>query len=226
MPATVGVPFPSYGSRHCLHQHGAASSLRDVKRHSGPPVLLFAALIVMSSGCTGSTPRVASGPSASASAPSRSPSPSQDETGPDESGLSSRPPSTFSIAEPQAGPSAERVTTRTAFASPSGNILCFITESIATCRTEQQDWTVPPRPADCDTDWGPDIEVASATATATFRCASDAIPYDWEAKRRLAYGHVIRFRNMQCQSARSGMRCDNSGTTHGFTISRSDYDLR
>ena len=87
------------------------------------------------------------------------------------------------------------------------------------------EWDLPPRPTSCDTDWGPDVEVESSR-TATFRCASDAVPYDFDGARRLAYEHAIRFGDMQCASSRSGVRCESLRTGHGCTVSRSTYELR
>jgi len=119
----------------------------------------------------------------------------------------------------------ERVTSLRAFTSPTQNIYCVLDSDWASCRALRRTWKVPPRPATCDTDWGDDIEVVGP-APATFRCSSDAAPYDWTAERQLQYGHAIRFGNMQCQSSEAAMRCDNLTTRHGFTISRDSYQLR
>lgn len=203
------------------------TTLRQVERHLRRSGLAgVVALIVLTSACTGDEPPNSPSHKASApaSTPPTNPGPTPDVAVPDEakSGASYTP--TTSAATAQAGPSVERVATTTTFASPSGNILCFLGEDIATCRVQRHDWKVPPRPADCNNDWGPDIEVTSDRAT--FRCASDAIPYDWTATHRLAYGHAIRFRQLQCESARAGMRCDYLGSGHGFTVSSTDYELR
>lgn len=111
----------------------------------------------------------------------------------------------------------------TAFASPTGNIVCVIAPDVAGCRALTTDWDLPPKPASCDTDWADDISVAMDKAE--FRCASDAMPYDFQMQRRLAYGASIRAGDFVCRSSTAEMRCDNTRTRHGFTLSRSRYTL-
>jgi hypothetical protein len=50
-----------------------------------------------------------------------------------------------------------------------------------------------------------------------FICAGDTVLND---RRRLAYGSSIRRGRYLCTSRRSGMRCRNSRTGHGFKLSR------
>ena len=114
-----------------------------------------------------------------------------------------------------------------AFASPSGNILCFMSASyaFASCRVEDSTWRPSPRPANCDGDWGPDIDVGP-DRPANFRCATDAVPYDWKMRRRLAYGHDLRVGSLTCSSRTSGISCRDPRSQHGFTVNRAAYDLR
>lgn len=118
-----------------------------------------------------------------------------------------------------------RVSADQAFASPTKNILCFLARDYASCRAQDSRWTGPPRPTSCDADWGPDIELGR-TGRAGFRCASDAVPYDWGGAQVLLYGEALRFGNVQCASERDGVRCDRLDDDHGFTLSRSAYHLR
>ena len=119
----------------------------------------------------------------------------------------------------------ERVSGLTAFASPTANVLCTIATYGAACIVEAKEWEVSPKPASCDTDWGPDLQVTES-GPASFRCGSDAEPYDRTAQRKLPYGRAIRMDQMQCESRRDGMRCDNLRTGHGFTVSRAGYTVR
>lgn len=173
----------------------------------------FVAVVLLASGCS-----TQERPAAAEAQPSRSASAVADPT--------SAPslPGT-AIATASAPSPVEQVTEMTAFASPTGNILCVIDSGWASCVLREQDWDVPPKAADCDGDWGPDIEVRAAGA-ASFRCASDAAPYAWTTGKVLAYGRAIRAGNAECVSARSDMQCKNLRTGHGFTVSRSRFELR
>ena len=119
----------------------------------------------------------------------------------------------------------ERVDRLTAFVSPTCNILCVIDRDWASCVLRTTSWRVPPRPASCDTDYGPDL-IVGASGKADFRCSSDAAPYDWNGDRPLAYGRALRFGDMRCQSDQTGMLCESLATGHGFTVSRASYTLR
>ena len=171
----------------------------------GARTAVAAVALLLLSGCSADEP-------ASGAAPSAVPSPalSAEQAAPS--------PAVPSVEE-------ERVDALTAFASPTGNILCVIERDWASCTLQAKTWRVPPRPASCDTDYGPDLLVG-ASGKADFRCSSDAAPYDWDGGRTLAYGRAIRFGDMRCQSDQAGMLCESLATGHGFTVSRAAYSLR
>ena len=49
-----------------------------------------------------------------------------------------------------------------------------------------------------------------------FTCANDAVP----AGRELPYGRAIQRGRFRCRSQRSGMRCVNRRSDHGFAVNR------
>ncbi|HEX6651883.1 MAG TPA: DUF6636 domain-containing protein [Thermoleophilaceae bacterium] len=102
------------------------------------------------------------------------------------------------------------------FHSPSGNIRCVIAAKIYTrCDITRRDWRPPPKPRTCEFDWGNTLEVG-LRGRGRFGCVSDAI----DPGRVLSYGEAIQRGRFRCRSRRSGMRCVNTRTGHGFALSR------
>jgi hypothetical protein len=118
----------------------------------------------------------------------------------------------------------------THFASPSGNIECVITSSgngelVARgvrCDIAERDWSPPPRPADCELDYGHAILVG-AGKPARFLCAGDTTIGSGGGP--LAYGDAITAGRLRCESAQSGITCRDVESGHGFSISREAYQL-
>jgi hypothetical protein len=106
------------------------------------------------------------------------------------------------------------------FQSPSGNISCAMNRQGARCEIAQKEWELP-KPRGCDLDWGSSISLGDGPAEAT--CAGDTVALP-EAPV-LAYGELSRKRPIECTSSRSGVRCQNTRTGHGFLISRQVYRL-
>jgi hypothetical protein len=113
-----------------------------------------------------------------------------------------------------AAPSASAATF---FHNPSGNITCVVDRtSIARCDIRHRTWTPPPRPRSCPGDWANGMQVGFR-GLGRFTCASDAVP----AGRELGYGESIRRGRFRCTARRrTGMRCVNLRTEHGFALSR------
>ncbi|MFI7547723.1 DUF6636 domain-containing protein [Actinoplanes sp. NPDC049599] len=107
------------------------------------------------------------------------------------------------------------------FVSPSGNIGCYLDKSGARCDIIRKDWQPPPAPADCDLDWGAGLSV-SRTDEARFTCAGDTV---LGGKDKLAYGKSLRAGDFTCSSDRKAMRCENTESGHGFTLSTGQYNL-
>lgn len=115
----------------------------------------------------------------------------------------------------------------TGFRSPSGNIVCSMfaarSDSAAAVRCDvyEHTWKVPPKPADCDLDWGSIATLTAGRKATMGACASDAAG----GGPALAYDHAIRVGTLQCASYRTGVECVQIGTTHGFFISKASYRL-
>ena len=65
-------------------------------------------------------------------------------------------------ASPTTGP--QTLTDLVGFASPSGNVGCYLDPSTARCEISERDWSPPPRPADCEFDYGQGINLAAGEA--------------------------------------------------------------
>jgi hypothetical protein len=103
------------------------------------------------------------------------------------------------------------------FKSPSGNIGCVVDKRDGVrCDIREKSWTAPPKPSWCDVDWGGGVQVGRRKR-ASFVCAGDTV---LGADRTLSYGSSIRRGRFECFSRRTGMRCINHRTHHGFRLSR------
>ena len=91
----------------------------------------------------------------------------------------------------------------------------------ARCDVRTRTWTPPPKPADCQLDWGQGLKV-SAQGSGTFVCAGDSI---FGQTAVLAYGTRSVVGSMTCTSTESGVTCINNATGHGFAVSRDDYSV-
>ena len=109
----------------------------------------------------------------------------------------------------------------TGFVSPSGNVSCMLDADWARCDIIDRDWSPPPRPADCEFDYGQGISLAPAEQ-AQFVCAGDTA---FGADEVLPYGESITAGVLRCESAQSWITCRDVRTGHGFSISREAYRL-
>ena len=125
------------------------------------------------------------------------------------------------LAEAAGGPplpSAEPVY----FRSPTGAISCSLGASQASCDITGFTYEPPPRPADCDLDWGGMVVLDAGGAK--FVCHGDT--NRTEAAQELAYGDSLSNGTWTCTSRESGMTCREVDGDEGFTLSRSRYELR
>ncbi|HNV13175.1 MAG TPA: hypothetical protein PKL63_00810 [Dermatophilaceae bacterium] len=139
----------------------------------------------------------------------------------------------------------------TTWDSPSGNIVCAAFPNDGApgfevrCDVMQHTWTMPPKPASCEFDWG---HGTFLTTKSGITCVSDAIAGSdvvgsdgtwWNGQPgsqvvtvegrkavALAYGASLKFGDILCTSATDGMHCTNTTTKAGFDISRAAYSLR
>jgi hypothetical protein len=107
------------------------------------------------------------------------------------------------------------------FVSPTGNVACMIDADWARCDIIDRDWSPPPRPADCEFDYGQGISLAPGEP-AQFVCAGDTA---FGADEVLPYGDSITAGVLRCESAEAGITCRDTQTTHGFSISQQVYQL-
>ena len=108
------------------------------------------------------------------------------------------------------------------FQSPSHNIGCYMDGHGVRCDVKEHSWTPPPKPADCDVDWGQGVAV-DRHGFSSYVCAGDtALDPNNDV---LPYGEKITRGRFKCKSKQSGMKCVNTRNKHGFVVSRSEVDL-
>lgn len=108
------------------------------------------------------------------------------------------------------------------FATPSRNIACRMASDEVRCDVLENNWSVPPTPLDCQLDYGSGV-VLSGSGPAELLCAGDTLADP--SLTVLEYGESVRYDGVVCESKEIGLSCDDSGTGHGFTVSRADYEL-
>ncbi len=110
------------------------------------------------------------------------------------------------------------------FATPSGNISCFLvsygTRSVE-CTATTRDYPDPPRPADCQGDWVPQFTLQERATFGTCRGDVTGSP-DGTV---LEYGTAAVNGPITCSSDPAGLTCRNGGTSHGFTVARAAYRI-
>jgi len=121
----------------------------------------------------------------------------------------------------KAAPADREVYELSGFISPTGNVSCMIDADWARCDIIDRDWSPPPRPADCEFDYGQGISLAPGEP-AEFVCAGDTA---FGADEVLPYGDSITAGVLRCESADKGITCRDAQTSHGFSISREAYRL-
>ncbi len=107
------------------------------------------------------------------------------------------------------------------FISPSGNVGCILDSDYARCDIIDRDWNPPPRPADCELDYGQGIGIAPGERPA-FVCAGDTT---LGGEKVLAYGDSLTRGRLSCDSSESGISCRDARTGHGFSLARQVYQL-
>lgn len=107
------------------------------------------------------------------------------------------------------------------FTSPSGNVSCMLDVDYVRCDIAERDWAPPPRPADCEFDYGQGIALAPGEPAA-FVCAGDTT---LGGSNPLGYGQSIARGDLRCDSAETGITCLDRNTGHGFALSRQVYQL-
>jgi hypothetical protein len=128
---------------------------------------------------------------------------------------------TSDLAAQTTQPAARAVDGLRGFISPTGNVACMVAADWARCDIIDRDWSPPPRPADCEFDYGQGISVAPGER-AQFVCAGDTA---FGPDAMLPYGESISAGALRCESAEAGITCRDLRTANGFSISRDAYHL-
>jgi hypothetical protein len=120
-----------------------------------------------------------------------------------------------------ASPAAAKFPKYKYFHSPSGNIGCALSKGGVRCDIREHSWPTPPKPADCDVDYGGGVAVGRH-GPAGYVCAGDTV---LNAGGTLEYGDRISAGSIRCASKTKGMRCVNLDTGDGFFLSRAVVHL-
>ena len=102
------------------------------------------------------------------------------------------------------------------FQLPSGNIFCEVDDNAIRCDLVNYTFTKPPRPRDCDFDWGHSYAVAARGASRVL-CGGDTVVN--RGARVLRYGARWDGVGVTCYAERTGLKCINA-EGRGFEISR------
>ena len=150
-----------------------------------------------------------------------SPEPASTSTAPAETNAAATPSPKAKPTSPTAKPADREVFDFTGFISPTGNVACMIVMDLARCDIIDRDWSPPPRPADCEFDYGQGIEIIVGQSAA-FVCAGDTA---FGTEDVLAYGDAITAGPLRCESAAAGVTCRDTDTGHGFSLGLEAYQL-
>jgi hypothetical protein len=111
---------------------------------------------------------------------------------------------------------------KTGFKTPSGNIYCLVEENDnLRCELSQNTAKLPPKPKDCDLDWGNSF-VMDLKGKASRLCHGDTIANSNYPV--LAYGKTWRSQGFSCLSKASGLTCTNQAKK-GWQISKTAQKL-
>lgn len=109
--------------------------------------------------------------------------------------------------------------------TPSGNIHCqyFSYDKQTSLRCDiGQIAARPPRPADCELDWGSAFEVSARGHNAQRICHGDTVMDT--SLPVLAYGGIWQRGGFTCTSDQAGLTCFNADR-HGFSLSKAKQDI-
>ena len=108
------------------------------------------------------------------------------------------------------------------FAAPSGNIACDYFEGFLRCDLMEISNRVPPRPDDCDLDWGKAFGMAADDRSAYRLCHGDTV--FGSSTPVLDYGSSWSRGGFTCISTERGLTCRNAHGA-GWDLSRGNQVL-
>jgi hypothetical protein len=120
-----------------------------------------------------------------------------------------------------AASSDRRTVSLTRFQTPTHNIACALDADGVRCDIADKTWAPPPKPADCELDWGAGLFLTAKARGVV--CAGDTVLDS--SVLVLAYGDASRAGDFVCTSEQTGMTCVHQPTAHGFLLSRQRYQL-
>lgn len=112
-------------------------------------------------------------------------------------------------------PPAARTSHALQWRTPSKNIACAFRGRELTCEIFESKAPPPPRPADCDLDWGNRFSM-TATGSAKGVCFGGVLA---SRPTTLPYGSTWSRAGLRCTVKRSGVRCFNRAQ-HGWSLAR------
>lgn len=118
--------------------------------------------------------------------------------------------------EAEPAPESESLAPHLFFHTPTENIGCALSANGVRCDIQEHNWQPPPKPADCDLDWGYGLAVAESEP-GHFFCGGDSV---FGVGGAVGYGQEVRRGDYGCAISRNGVRCENSLSGHGFVLSR------
>jgi len=113
------------------------------------------------------------------------------------------------------------------FHTPSGNIMCWVSDSMTICRIVDYTYSVAQLPPDCGSPGWPNGFKLLEGEPAVLDCDTEP-PGTYTGMRShmtLDYGQSKSVGAMTCTSEPSGVRCTDSSTGHFFRVSRDSYEL-
>jgi hypothetical protein len=109
------------------------------------------------------------------------------------------------------------------FQSPSGNIVCLLSNSSVACEISDYTYQLPPPPPCAQhVAWGNRFTLEE-NKTPELTCHGDTLRIPGEPT--LHYGHTVSGGTITCDSEPTEMKCTDANTGHYFRISRDSYDL-
>lgn len=106
------------------------------------------------------------------------------------------------------------------FHSPDGLTGCRLSRDGARCDLKERTWPAPAAPAECPQKWGDAVQISGAASGPEFVCQEESLV---GAGVELPYGQRLTRGDFLCSSRESAIRCVNTETQHGFSVSRDDY---
>jgi hypothetical protein len=103
------------------------------------------------------------------------------------------------------------------FRTPSNNIHCLYYQNSLRCMVLDYVGKEPPKPADCDLDWGAGATLEARGRAGLFVCAGDTIQDN--GAPIVAYGSTWKRGGFVCKSTTAGLTCRNRSSV-GFFLSR------